>query len=78
MKTRQITPFGPLWSAKYLHFGFESCEIRTLSSYIQETCTLRKIKNFFYRVENKFQNSQDNFMVYCSKSELYLDEYLDK
>ena len=30
-------PFGPFWSAKYLHFGGESCEIRILPRSIKET-----------------------------------------
>ena len=53
------SPFGPFWSTKYPNFGGESCEIRILSCSIQETYTLRKMKNqvhFFYQIENKFQN----------------------
>ena len=38
-------PFGPFWSAKYLNFGGETCEITILSCLIQETYTLRKLKN---------------------------------
>ena len=37
-------PVGPFWSAKYLNFGGENCEIRNLSRSIQETYTLRKMK----------------------------------
>ena len=37
--------FGPFWSAMYLDFGGESCEIKILSFSIQETYTLRKVKN---------------------------------
>ena len=36
--------FGIFWSAKYLKFGDESCEIRILSCSIHETYTLRKVK----------------------------------
>ena len=32
-------PFGPFWSAKYLSFAGESCEIRISSHSIQETYT---------------------------------------
>ena len=39
--------FGPFWSAKHLNLGGESCEVRTLSCSIQETYTLRKVKNQF-------------------------------
>ena len=50
-------PFGPFWSAKYLNFGGESCEIRILSCSIQETYKFRKVKKnrfyFFNRVENQ-------------------------
>ena len=38
------TPFNSFWSAKYLNFGVESCEIRILSRSIQETYTLRKVR----------------------------------
>ena len=38
-------PLGPFWSAKYLNFGGESCEIRILSRSIQEAYILRKVKN---------------------------------
>ena len=37
--------FGPFWSAKYLIFVGEGCENRIWSHSIQETCTLRKVKN---------------------------------
>ena len=37
--------FGSFWSAKYLNFGDENCEIKILSHSIQETYTLRKVKN---------------------------------
>ena len=37
-------PFSPFWSAKYLKFWVESCEIRILLRSIQETYTLRKVK----------------------------------
>ena len=56
-------PFGPFWSAKYLKFGGESCEIKILSHSIHEKYTLRNIKNLvslFTRIEN--QNLSD-FMV---------------
>ena len=39
------SPFGPFWSANYLNFGVESCEIRTLSYSIWETYTLKEVKN---------------------------------
>ena len=48
--------FCPFWSAKYLNFGDASCEIRILSHLIQETYTLKKLKNrnyFFFRVEKQ-------------------------
>ena len=46
-------PFGPFWSGKYLNFGDESCEIRSLSCSIQETYTLRKVKKlgFTFSIE---------------------------
>ena len=37
--------FGSFWSVKYLNFRGESCEIRILSRSLQETYTLRKVKN---------------------------------
>ena len=37
--------FHLFWSANYLNFGGVSCEIRILSRSIQETYTLRKVKN---------------------------------
>ena len=46
--------FRPFWSGKYLNFEGVSCEIRILSRSIQETYTLRKVKNqviFFFRVD---------------------------
>ena len=47
---------SPFWSAKYLNFGSVSSETRILSRSVQETYTLRKVKNqvlLFYRVENQ-------------------------
>ena len=32
-----VSAFGSFWSAKYLNFGGESCEIRILSCSIEET-----------------------------------------
>ena len=51
-----VPPFGSFWSAKYLNFGGESCEIKTLPSLIQETFTLNKIKKvlFFMELRTKF------------------------
>ena len=40
-----VPPFVPFWSEKYLNFGGESCEIGILSRSIQETYTMRKVKN---------------------------------
>ena len=37
--------FHSFWSTKYLNFGGVSCEVRILSRSIQETYTLRKVKN---------------------------------
>ena len=37
--------FRPFWHAKYLNYGCVSCEIRILSRLIQETYSLRKVKN---------------------------------
>ena len=37
--------FRPFWSAKYLSFGGVKCEIKILLRSIQETYTLRKVKN---------------------------------
>ena len=37
--------FGPFWSAKYLNWGGESCEIRILPCLTQETYTLKNLEN---------------------------------
>ena len=37
--------FRPFWHAKYLNYECVSCEIRILSRLIQETYSLRKVKN---------------------------------
>ena len=75
-------PFGPFWSAKYLDFGGESTEIRILSCSIQETYTLRKVKNkalIFLsswepvkKVWNKLLNNARDFVI---NSFIYLFVY---
>ena len=57
-------PFGPFWSAKYLNFGGESCEIRILSRSIQETYTLRKVKNQVLLFLSSSELNLSDFMVY--------------
>ena len=61
-----VSPFGPFWSEKCLNFRGESCEISILLPSIQETHTMRKVKNqvlLFYRAENEFQNVQGNLII---------------
>ena len=61
-----LPPYVHFWSAKYLNFGGESFEIKILSSSIQETYTLRKVKNqvvtFFIELWTKFVWSYGLFM----------------
>ena len=52
---------APLWSAKYLNFGGESCEIRILPCSVQETYTSRKVKKtgftFSIELRSRFDSS---------------------
>ena len=60
------SPFSPFWSVKHLNFEGESCEIRILSRLIQETYTLRKIKNqvlLFLSSWEQIPNVQGNLMI---------------
>ena len=54
-------PLGPFWSAKYLNFGGESCEIRILPCSVQETYTSRKVKKtgftFSIELRSRFDSS---------------------
>ena len=55
--------FGLFWSAKYLNFGGESCEIKILSHPIQETYTLRKVKSQVSLFHSSWQPNLSDFMV---------------
>ena len=57
-------PLGPFWSAKYLNFGGESCEIRILSRSIQEAYILRKVKNQVLLFPLKRELNLTDLMVY--------------
>ena len=57
-------PFVPFWSAKYLNFGAESCEIKILSNLIQEISTLRKIKNQVLLFQSGWEPNLSDLMVY--------------
>ena len=57
-------PFGPFWSAKYLNFGGEICEIRILSHSIQEVYTLRKVKNQVLLFQSSWIPNLSDLMVY--------------
>ena len=57
-------PFCPFWSAKYLNFGGESCEIRILSRSIQETYTLRKVKNQVLLFLSSWEPNLSDLIVY--------------
>ena len=56
--------FRPFWSAKYLNFGGVSCEIRILSRSIQETYTLRKVKNQVLLFLLSWEPNLPNVMIY--------------
>ena len=56
-------PFDPFWSAKYLNFGGESCEIKILSCSIQETCTLKKVKKQVLLFLSSWELNLSNLMV---------------
>ena len=56
--------FCPFWSAKYLNFGDVSCEIRILSHLIQETYTLRKLKNRVLLFLSSWETNLSDPMVY--------------
>ena len=56
--------FRPFWSAKYLDFGGVSCEIRILSHSVQETYTLRKVKNQVLLFLLRWELNLSNLMVY--------------
>ena len=57
-------PFGPFWSVKYLNFGSESYEISILSRSIQETYTLRKVKNQVLLFQSTWEPNLSDLMVY--------------
>ena len=50
--------------AKYLNFGGVSCEIRILSRSIQETYTLRKVKNQVLLFLSRWEPNLSDLMVY--------------
>ena len=56
--------FRPFWSAKYLNFEGVSCEIRILSRSIQETYTLRKVKNQVLLFLSRWEPNLSDLMVY--------------
>ena len=62
------SPLGPFWPAKYLNFGGENCEIRILSRSIQETCTLRKVKNQVLLFLSSWEPNLSDLMVYSRQS----------
>ena len=56
--------FRPFWSGKYLNFEGVSCEIRILSRSIQETYTLRKVKNQVLLFLSRWEPNLSDLMVY--------------
>ena len=56
--------FRPFWSAKYLNFGGVSCEIRNLPRSIQETYTLRKVKNQILLFLLSWEPNLSDLLVY--------------
>ena len=61
-------PFGPFWFVKYLNFEGESCEI-------QETYTLRKVKN---QERTSKELSQSNWDRNLSDLMVYKNRYLGR
>ena len=59
-----LPPFGPFWSVKYLNFGSQSYEISILSRSIQETYTLRKVKNQVLLFQSTWEPNLSDLMVY--------------
>ena len=57
-------PFGPFWSAKYLNFWDESCEIRILSRSIRETYTFRKVKDQVLLFLSSWEPNLSDLMIY--------------
>ena len=60
------SPLWSFWSVKYVNFGGESCEIRILSRLIQETYTLRKVKNQVFLFKSSWEPNLSDLMVYHS------------
>ena len=56
-------PFGSFWSAKYLNFQGESCEIRILSRSIQNIYTLRKSKKPGFTFSSELRTNSKIFRV---------------
>ena len=56
--------FRPFWSAKYLNFGGVTCRIRILSCSIQDTYTLRKVKNQLLLFLSSWVPNLSDLMVY--------------
>ena len=54
----------PFWSPKYLNFGSVSSETRILSRSIQETYTLRKVKNQVLLFLSSWEPNLSDLMVY--------------
>ena len=56
--------FRSFWPSKYLNFGGVSCKIRILSRSIQETYTLRKVKNQVLLFLSSWEPNLSDLMVY--------------
>ena len=56
--------FRPFWSAKYLNFGGVSWKIRILFRLIQETYTLRKVKNQVLIFYSSWEPNLSDVMVH--------------
>ena len=61
--------FCLFWSAKYLNFGGVSCEIRNLPRSIQETYTLRKVKNQILLFLLSWEPNLSDLLVYFCLSQ---------
>ena len=65
-------PFGPFWSAKYLYFGGESCEIKILYLLIQEMHTLRKVKNYVLFFQSSWEPNLSDLTVWKGRRVIFL------
>ena len=55
--------FRPFWHAKYLNYECVSCEIRILSRLIQETYSLRKVKNQVLLFQSSWEPNLPDLMI---------------